>query len=645
MMGAIYGIYNPNKQPVSKNYISQIVNALNFPTDDIQIWHKENIFLGCHAQWITPESIDEQVPYYDYERQLTITADAIIDNREELFSKLNIDGEMKKIMPDSQLILLAYDKWGEDCPKHLVGDFAFVIWDENKKKLFGARDFSGSRTFYFHFNEQKFTFCTIINPLLNLPYVKKELNDQWLAEFLAISSVIEVVDTSITVFKGIEQLPPSHTITIIDDSVKLSRYNTLESRAPIKLNSDQEYEEAFREVFQEAVKDRTRTHRQVGSHLSGGLDSGAVVSFAAKALRSKQKELHTFSYIPPNDFTDFTSKYRLANERPFIESTIKHVGGVNDNFLKFEDQSAYKDIDTFLEIMEGPYKFFENSIWLKGIFKEASKKNIGVLLNGGRGNLTVSWGPALEYYAILFKKMKWLRLTQEIDLYSNNMNVKKIRTLKYVLKMAYPSLNRISPSINKYESQILINENFAKKTGVYEKLKLHGIDENSSSIPDIYEARKSHFKELFHWNATNTLGTKLSLRYKLWKRDPTNDLRIIRFCLSVPENQYVQNGLDRALIRRSTKGYLPEKVRLNQLYRGVQGVDWVHRMISSWDMLIEELEQLSKDISIFDYLNEQVVKDAISKVKEGPKSEKAVDPYYRIALRSLIVYRFLKKMF
>ena len=103
---------------------------------------------------------------------------------------------------------------------------------------------------------------------------------------------------------------------------------------------------------------------------------------------------------------------------------------------------------------------------------------------------------------------------------------------------------------------------------------------------DIFKERKKHFEDIFQWNAGNTLATKLSLRYSLWKRDPTNDIRVIQFCLSIPENQYVQNGMDRALIRRATEQYLPDKVRLNQHIRGVQGADWVHRMMPIWDTFV-----------------------------------------------------------
>ena len=105
-------------------------------------------FFGCHAQWITPESVGEQLPFYNYEKQLTITADAIIDNRDELFEKLQVDYSDRKNMADSELILLSYQKWGEEAPKYLVGDFAFMIWDE-KQMLLGPEIFRETGRFIF----------------------------------------------------------------------------------------------------------------------------------------------------------------------------------------------------------------------------------------------------------------------------------------------------------------------------------------------------------------------------------------------------------------------------------------------------------------------------------------------------------------
>ena len=87
-------------------------------------------------------------------------------------------------------------------------------------------------------------------------------------------------------------------------------------------------------------------------------------------MREENKTLHTFSYIPPSDFVDFTPKHLLADERPYIKSTVDYVGGINDHYLDFEGRDSYSEIDDFLEVLEMPYKFFENSFWLKGMFEK-----------------------------------------------------------------------------------------------------------------------------------------------------------------------------------------------------------------------------------------------------------------------------------
>lgn len=434
-MSAITGIIHFNNEPVSIEHGTRLMSGLQkYPANDIQIWHKENAFLGCHAQWITPESVGEQLPFYNYEKQLAITADAIIDNRYELFEKLQVDYVDRKNMTDSELILLSYQKWGEAAPKYLVGDFAFMIWDEKKQMLFGARDFSGSRTLYFYRSEERFAFCSIINPLFSLPEAERKLNEQWLAEFLAIPVNFESVDPSSTVYKTVEQIPPSHAVIVKNGKVKLLRYHTPIIGERLQLKSNEEYEEAFLEVYQNAIRSRLRTHHQVGAHLSGGLDSGSVVSFAARDLSAANKRLHTYSYVPVKGFVDWTHRSRIADERPFIQSTVQHVGNIKEHYLDFEGRSPLSEIDDWLEILEMPYKFFENTFWLRGIYEEARLQGIGVLLNGQRGNWTVSWGSAVDYQAMLLKKMNLRRFLQELYSYSKNIGVKKSRVFSVVKK-------------------------------------------------------------------------------------------------------------------------------------------------------------------------------------------------------------------
>ena len=644
-MSAIAGIYHFNQEPISPQTGDILMKSLRkFPADRIQVWNDEKIFLGCHNQWITPESVNETLPFYDYARQLAITADAIIDNRDELFNRLQVEKSDRTFMTDSQLILLAYYKWEEDTPKYLVGDFSFMIWDQKNRKLFGARDFSGSRTLYYFKNQEKLAFCTTIEPLLTLPFVEKRLNEEWLSEFLAIPINVESVDSSSTVYKTIKQIPPSHSIKVIDGNVTFSRYSFIKKEEKLKFKTNEEYEEAFREVFDQVVKSKLRTSYNIGSHLSGGLDSGSVVSFAAKALKEQKKQLYTYSYIPVDDFVDWTPKSRVADERPFITSTVEYVGNINDQYFDFKEKSPLSEVDDWLDVLEMPYKYYENSFWLKGIYEQAAQENIRVLLNGQRGNWTISWGHALDYQASLLKQLKLIHLYKELHLFSENIGVSKSRVMSAVRKKAFPFIGRMITSAEE-PYPMLINPDFANKMKVFTKLEDHKIDVKGFINTNAYTMKKTQFEQLYYWNINGNISTKLSLRHSIAERDPTNDLRIIQFCNSIPESQYVLNGQDRSLIRRATKGYLPDNVRLNNKTRGIQGSDGIHRMASSWSSFIEEMQMLSKDKFMAEFLNMEEVRKSLISVEQNPHPERVFDDDFRILMRTLIVSRFVKKQF
>ncbi|MBT2642179.1 asparagine synthetase B [Bacillus sp. ISL-41] len=644
-MSAIAGILNLNNEPVNTDYGIRLMKELErYPADDVQTWYSDKVFLGCHAQWITPESIGEKLPYYDHDRKLAITADAIIDNREELFEALQVKKERRKKITDSELILLSYYKWGEDSPKYLIGDFAFMIWDEKKQQLFGARDPSGYRTLYYFKNDTRLAFCTTIEPLLSLPFIEKRLNESYIAEFLAITGMFDTVDARTTPFENIQQVPPFHRISIDRKKYDLNRYGAFTPNQKIKFKSNEDYVSAFQEVFHKAVNCRLRTFKAIGSQLSGGLDSGAVVGFAAKELQKENKTLQTFSYIPPRDFIDFTHKKLMTDERPYIKKTVQFVGGITDNYYDFEGRNSYTEIDDYLDVMEMPYKFAENSFWLRGIFEAANEKGVGILLNGDKGNSTISWGSAIDYYALLLKQFKWLKLIQELQNYSLKTGGARFRLLPDIVKKGYPFINHHVSKTNKMSS--LINKELARKTGVFEKLNQHGIDDNGNLVSQsIYNQRRIIFDKISAWNSGSTFNAKLSLRYKLWKRDPTNDLRLVRFCFALPEDQYVQDGLDRALIRRATENILPDQIRLNQSIRGMQGADWLHRMIPSWNLFMNEVKELIKDSYVIQFFDEATIRSALTSSEMGVRPNRMSDPNYRVLMRAVIVYRLIKKYF
>ncbi|MBW7452532.1 asparagine synthase-related protein [Paenibacillus sepulcri] len=644
-MSAIAGIVSHNNDHFKADEIHHLMESLErYPADDTRIWQEGAVSLGCLAQWVTPESVHERLPFYDPESRLAITADAVLDNRNELLSRLRVGISHKELLTDSDLILLAYRKWGMEAPGYLIGDFTFMIWDEANRLLFGARDLFGNRTLYFDQNQERFAFCTTIGPLQTLPGTSKELNRMWLAEFLSIPVMIESTDTSSTLYKGIRQLPPAHTLTVKNGQIALSRYGSVMPAEPLILKSDEEYEEAFREVFESSIQSGIRSYGQVGAKLSGGLDSGTIASFASSALARENKALHTYSYVPVSDFEDWTTRGRVADEREYIQATVEHVGNIKSHYLDFPGRSPISEVDDWLELLEMPYKYFENTFWIRGIYESAAKQGVRMLLTGARGNQTISWGPAIQYYTMLLKRMRWLQFYRELHMFSQRRGIGRSYLMRLIGKQARPFVAEQSVATGESELPRMINPEFARQTKVVDRLLEH--DEALSGFlkRDYNEARRSHLESLMIANLRGTKGTKLSLKYSIWEKDPTCDPRVVRFCLSVPIDQYVKNGMDRALIRRATKGLLPDKVRLNQRVRGVQGADWVHRMIPVWKPFKEEVQQLCGSPLAAEFLNVDAIRTALAKIGDSPRPDEAFDPDIRLLMRSVIVNRFLSRL-
>ena len=123
--------------------------------DGSNTWCEGPVAFGHQMLMTTPESLNENLPFHDEKAGLAITADARIDNRKELSKHLDI--EDNENLADSYFILKAYEKWGENCPEKLLGDFAFAIWDSNKEQLFCARDHMGVKPFYYYLSDEPFS--------------------------------------------------------------------------------------------------------------------------------------------------------------------------------------------------------------------------------------------------------------------------------------------------------------------------------------------------------------------------------------------------------------------------------------------------------------------------------------------------------
>ena len=230
-------------------------------------------------------------------------------------------------MVNDSLILDAYEKWGDDCVNHLIGDFAFAIWDERNQRYFCARDHFGVKPFYFTHIENEFAFSSSLNELRLNPRVSNELNEIAVGDYL-LFGVNQ--DLSTTIFKDIQRLPPGHTLSVAKGSIMMRRYWTPEPSSEVRFRDPNEYVERFAELLVQAVKDRVTTDR-VGISMSGGLDSTSLAAIA----RDHGKDVQAFAVVYDSLIPDEERHYStLAAQHLGIP--ITHVSA--DRYSLFDEQ-------------------------------------------------------------------------------------------------------------------------------------------------------------------------------------------------------------------------------------------------------------------------------------------------------------------
>ena len=295
-MSGIVGIINLDGQPVERLLLRRLTEFLAYGGPDAQeVWTEGPVGLGHAMLRTTFESEHERQPY-SLDGRVWITADARIDGRAELIRKLAGKGcGLLKDIPDPEIILQAYRVWGEDCVRHLLGDFAFAIWDGPHRRLFCARDHSGIKPFFYARVKDCFVFSNSLDCLRQHPQVSDELNELAIADFLLFDFNQEPATTT---FTDIQRLPAAHSAVLRDGTFRTRRYWTLPFSGPIRYKQQSDYVEHFIELLQQAVADRLRT-RRVGVLMSGGLDSSTVASQAAaiRAAESSPGDLRAYTWV------------------------------------------------------------------------------------------------------------------------------------------------------------------------------------------------------------------------------------------------------------------------------------------------------------------------------------------------------------
>ncbi|MBE7383302.1 MAG: lasso peptide isopeptide bond-forming cyclase [Leptolyngbya sp. SIO1E4] len=649
-MSGLVGIVSLNHHAARSTDVATMLDTLaHRGPNGVNSWVQGRAGLGHRMLWTTPESLLEVLPLVDHAGELVLTADARIDNREALFEELEFGDRPLEKIPDSDFILAAYQKWGTACPEHLLGAFAFAIWDASKHSLFCARDHLGVKPFYYyHQPDQAFVFASEIKAILALPQVPRHLNEGKLGEYLALM----MHDRTLTSYCDVLRLPPAHSLLVVPSGLKLWSYWSLDPDYELKLDSDEAYAEAFRELFTEAVRCRLRSAFPLGSHLSGGLDSSSVTCVARQLMANiPDTYLHTFSNI----FDEVAE----CDERPYI-NTVLDQGGLIPHYVHADQFGPLSDTAEIWQYEDegllGPSHSYP---W--HLNRATQQAGVRIVLDGLDGDTTVSHGffrltelarqrdwltfcreadrlaknfncpPQLVLrrygYPILRewgRTLKWASLAQAIRVIYQQFGISRKRmVIEFGLKPLISPLTRLfrpntaQATLGKVAYPSLVKQSFAKRINLDCRVQTGNQIASASST-----VREDHWQSLTHGILPFVLEQldRCAAAFSLEMRHPFMDKRLIEFCLALPAEQKLNQGWSRMILRRGLAGILPEAVQ----WRGGKAdmtTNFLHGLLvrdrqKLDDVMLHHLELLEP------YVNLDILKAAYRRLTSGRKASK-----------------------
>jgi asparagine synthase (glutamine-hydrolysing) len=504
--------------------------------DGREVWADGPVGFGHTMLRTTRESLIERQPS-NLEGKFWITADVRLDCRDELQKELEKETrKVERAAPDSELILHAYAAWGEECVKHLRGDFAFAIWDARRQVLFCARDHFGVKPFYYSETPDFFLFSNTLNCVRLHPNVSDDLNDAALADFLLFGLNC---DTATTTFRAIRRLPPAHRLTVSANELRTERYWTAPTNGRIRYRHSDDYVEHFQILLQAAVADRMRVDR-VGILLSGGLDSGAIAATARelspKTMDAANLRAYTVVYeslIPDRDG---------SNARATAEFL-----GIPIHCISFDDLRLFDRWDdperAWPEPVDDPL--------LAGLFDQfgmIAKDCRAVLSGDGSDNLMHF--QMLPYARDLLRRRQWRRAIFEFPMYLR-MRPSVVPGIRRRIKGVF------ARDISQPVFPRWLAPDFARRTNLAERWEERN---RLSTLPSHPVLPKGHasldipqWPHLFEHEDPGVTHCAVEVR------NPFLDLRIVEYLLALPPFPWF---FEKMLMREAMVGRLPEKVRL-----------------------------------------------------------------------------------
>lgn len=285
-MSGIVGIVHLDGSSVDHQLVQKLTDFLTFRGPDGRHTRaQDNVGFG-HALFKTTGECERDSQPLTLNGKTWIVADARIDARAELLAQLKAAGQREIASPgltDAELVLRAYEVWGENCVEHLLGDFAFGIWDDYRQQLFCARDHMGVKPFYYAQMGSTVIFSNTLECVREHPAVSNQLNDLAIADFLLFGIN---QNSARTCFAEIHRIPPAHCGTWSRARSRIRRYWSMPVEDPLFYRRAEDYIDHFHDLLHKCIGDRLRTNR-VSVFMSGGIDSPTLAATAREILRQR----------------------------------------------------------------------------------------------------------------------------------------------------------------------------------------------------------------------------------------------------------------------------------------------------------------------------------------------------------------------
>ena len=563
-----------------------------------------------------PEDDFDRQPLVDLDRWLFV-ADVRLDNRSEVAAALGIDATT---LSDGDLLFRALLAWSESALDRISGDFAFALFDSVEGKLLLGRDPTGQRPLFYACGPGFAAFASMPNAIAASRGVTAELDFETLAR--ALSDMPPRDDRSY--FAHVKKVRPGEIVAISGSKVERREYWQPPFGSYERIG-EQEYVDAYRSILDEAVRSRLRRRGgRVATHLSAGLDSGAVASAAARLAGSRN--VIAFTSAPDAELEIVNPEGRFPDESGLAAEVASFVG--IRHVVVREQGCSLAHLRSHAALYQEPFRNNVNAGWLARLALEAARGDCQVMLTGEAGNLTLNGG-SLANLADFIADRQWKNWLRESRLALRRGGARWTGVLMNSFGHRLP--HRVGAKLAQHYLGVIPRSeaSFLRREAIDQFVRPALPLEHEVRSGDSYRDRIAVLKSYDFGNFNKGILAETGVD----QRNPLLDRRAIEFSLKIPPEELFHDGRSRALARRALEGRLPDKIRtMNE--RGYQAAGW-HKQVSKAELLqmIEEVESSAAARQLLDIGRLKRTADRWDRIDfDDPAQDLAITTFLSLAL-------------